>query len=70
MSKQSPVRTQMPAHSSSGSHKGPGVYDANTAPFDKPHDTGNGGIPLKFFDRPVANKTKGPFPAPRQPNVK
>lgn len=29
---------------------GGGIYDKNKAPFDKPHDTGSGGIPLKFFD--------------------
>lgn len=29
---------------------GGGQYDANKAPFDKAHSTGNGGIPVKFFD--------------------
>lgn len=29
---------------------GGGQYDANKAPFDKPHSTGGGGIPTKFFD--------------------
>ena len=27
-----------------------GEFDRNKAPFGHPHDTGNGGIPTKFFD--------------------
>jgi hypothetical protein len=47
-----PVHTQMPSmgpkHPSLTA--GPGEYDKNHAPFDKPHDLGNGGVPTKFFD--------------------
>ena len=49
------VRSQMPRMSLSA-HGNPGLYDRNHAPFSEPHSTGNGGIPLKFFeDMPVAS---------------
>lgn len=46
------VATQMPSMGPKRPSLTPsgGVYDHNHAPFDKPHDTGNGGIPTKFFD--------------------
>lgn len=43
----SAVRSQMPKMSLS-THGNPGEYDRNRAPFDAPHSTGNGGIPLIF----------------------
>lgn len=32
---------------------------ANHAPFDKPQDTGNGGIPTQFFDRTTPTTKAG-----------
>ncbi len=51
------VRTQMPSGRTVA--RAAGRYDANKSPFDAPHDTGTGGIPLKFFDE------SGPFGAQR-----
>ena len=40
-----------PFSKAAGSRTGSaGEYGANHAPFDKPQNTGNGGIPTKFFD--------------------
>jgi hypothetical protein len=36
-----------------------GVYDASPGPFNKRHDLGNGGIPLKFQE---TGPSKGPTP--------
>lgn len=44
-----PVRTQMPSSPIPGMTSSKGTYDRGKAPFDKPHDTGNGGIPVKIF---------------------
>jgi hypothetical protein len=54
--KGSAVRTQMPsARSTKGN---PGRYDSLPAPFDTPHDVGNGGIPLKVMENLGAKPTK------------
>lgn len=44
-----PVRTQMGSTKAPAMSPAHGVMDHNPCPqFSKPHDTGNGGIPLKF----------------------
>jgi len=43
--------TGFPVPSTSSSSPG-AVMDANRGPFSKPHDTGGGGIPMKFFEGP------------------
>lgn len=45
-----PVNTQMPKTKISGMTSDPGLYDRNKPPFDKRHDTGRGGIPVKMFE--------------------
>jgi len=53
------VNSQMPQQKLSTHGVGGGIYDRNKAPFDKPHDTGGGGIPLKFFDGTREPSVKG-----------
>lgn len=36
---------------------GAGIDGHNRAPFDKPQDTGNGGIPTRFFDEGMGKAT-------------
>jgi hypothetical protein len=50
------VDTQMPSMGPKSPSKSPagGQYNHNQAPFDKPKDMGNGGIPEKYFDRSVS----------------
>lgn len=63
MAKGSVVRSQMPGGSLPGMKGVPGVYDRNEAPFDKPHDLGHGGIPLKMYEdhgvKPASAKIAG-----------
>ena len=49
-----------PFGQASGQKKGVGggMYDANRAPFDKPHSMGGGAIPNKFFDGMTAKVPK------------
>lgn len=56
-SKHTTVRTQMPKSSTSSHGVGGGLYDQNKGPFDAKHDTGNGGIPLKFFESNMGGKS-------------
>lgn len=51
------VHTQMPSMGpKSPSLTSGGKYGSNFAPFDKPQDMGNGGIPTKFYDMTVPAK--------------
>lgn len=52
MAKKTVVRSQMSGPAKVMSTSAPGaIMDRNICPaFSKPHDTGNGGIPLKFHE--------------------
>lgn len=46
-----------------------GTMDRNKAPFDKPHDTGGGGIPLVFYDDMSSSVgTRAPAPGQTAPS--
>jgi len=45
-----------------------GTMDRNKAPFDKPHDTGGGGIPLVFYDDMKGTPNSTPAPGQVAPS--
>lgn len=59
MARKGVVDTQMSGFPRPGLKGQPGMYDRSPAPFDKPHDTGNGGVPLKFME---SGPSKTPTP--------
>lgn len=60
MKKSGVVKSEMGGAFGVPSMKGStGIYDRGNAPFDKPHDLGGGGIPLKFAE---SGPSKGPTP--------
>jgi hypothetical protein len=56
-SRSSTVNSQMPRASRPSLEGNPGRYRASEAPFDRPQDTGNGGIPVKMYE------SMGPVPS-------
>ena len=46
----STVNSQMPRSATRSLEGNPGRYRASEAPFDRPQDTGNGGIPSKMYE--------------------
>lgn len=59
MARKGPVETEMGGFPKPGMKGQKGMYDRSPAPFDKGHDLGNGGIPLKFQE---SGPSKTPTP--------
>ena len=59
----STVNSQMPRSATRSLEGNLGRYRASEPPFDRPQDTGNGGIPSKMYEdmgeKPMGMRTKG-----------
>ena len=62
------VKTEMPTRTM-GTKGSSGRYDSNTALFNKAHDLGNGGIPMKFYDTAIGSPKTPKVNAPGMVDV-